>query len=153
MNTKTAEGKRNTEETIKQTVLDALKSYEKALKTGIQLQEESVKLWKGVVSQVGSPQDLQKRLETMAENVFPLARKEMEDFAETFVKTSNESTELFAKALAVYQTKSISENQSKMQDLVQSSLDAFRKNVDSVMQTNTKMINSWTDVVGNPAGK
>ena len=82
----------------------------------------------------------------MAENVFPLARKEMEDFAETFVKTSNESTELFAKALAVYQTKS-------MQDLVQSSLDAFRKNVDSVMQTNTKMINSWTDVVGNPAGK
>lgn len=153
MNAKTPNSGSTVEETVKETFGEALKSYEKALKTGIQLQEESVKLWKDVVSQVGSPQEFQKKLETMADSVFPLARKQMEEFFETFVKSSNQSAELFTKALSVYQTASITESQNRMQDLVKSSLGAFRKNVDSVMATNMKLINSWTDAVEKVAVK
>jgi hypothetical protein len=36
---------------------EAMRSYEKALKSGIQLQEESVNLWKDLLSKLGSPEE------------------------------------------------------------------------------------------------
>ena len=42
---------------------DAMGNYEKALKSGIQLQEESVNLWKDLLTKLGSPEEFQAKLE------------------------------------------------------------------------------------------
>jgi ribosomal 50S subunit-associated protein YjgA (DUF615 family) len=125
---------------------EAMRNYEKALKSGIQLQEESVNLWKDLLTKLGSPEELQAKLESMTADAFPKARKRMEEFVETFNRTSNQTIDLFEKTLGVYQATSVTDAQRRMQDLIESSLSTLRVNVHSALNTNAKMIASWKEL-------
>src|SRR6202011_4475172 len=133
-----------TSETIDE---EAMRSYEKALKSGIQLQEESVNLWKDLLTKLGSPEEFQAKLESMTADAFPKARQRMEEFVETFHRMSNQTIDLFEKTLGVYQATSVPEAQRRVQDLVESSLAALRVNVHSALNTNAKIIASWKELV------
>src|SRR5271166_6376090 len=89
-----------TSETMDEAFHEAMRSYEKALKSGIQLQEESVNLWKDLLTKLGSPEELQAKLEAMTADAFPQARKLMEEFVN---RTSNQTIDLFEKTLGAYQ--------------------------------------------------
>ena len=75
----------------------ALCSYEKALKSGIQLQKESVNLWKDLLTMLGSAEEFQAKLASMTADAFRQARKRMEEFVETFNSTSDQTIDLFEK--------------------------------------------------------
>src|SRR5260370_7624002 len=111
-----------TSETIDQVFHEAMRSYEKALKSGIQLQEESVNLWKELLTKLGSPEELQAKLESMTADAFPKARKRMEEFVETFSRTSNQTIDLFEKTLAFYQATSVPDPHPPVHDLTEHSL-------------------------------
>jgi ribosomal 50S subunit-associated protein YjgA (DUF615 family) len=134
---------------------EAMRSYEKALKSGIELQEESVKLWKELLTKLGSPEELQAKLESMTADAFPQARKRMEEFVETFNRMSNQTIDLFEKTLGVYQATSVTDAQRRVQDLIETSLNALRVNVHSALNMNAKIIASWKDLVDRfgPAAK
>ena len=134
---------------------EAIRSYEKALKSGIQLQEESVNLWKELLTKLGSPEELQAKLESKRADAFSQARKRMEEFAETFNRTSNQTIDLFGKMLGVYQATSITDAQRRVQELIESSLTALRVNVHSALNTNAKIIASWKELADRfaPAAK
>ena len=133
-------------ETIDEVFHEAMRSYEKALKSSIQLQEESVNLWKDLLTKLGSPEEFQAKLESMTADAFPKARKRMEEFVETFNRTSTQTIDLFEKTLGVYQATSVPDAQGRMQDLVESSLAALRVNVRSALDTNAKIIASWQEL-------
>ena len=135
-----------TSETINECFHEAMHSYEKALKSGIQLQEESVNLWKELLTKLGSPEELQAKLESMTGDAFPQARKRMEEFVETFNRTSNQTIDLFEKTLGVYQATSVPEAQRRVQDLIETSLSTLRANVHSALNTNAKIIASWKEI-------
>jgi hypothetical protein len=143
----TTNTKAATSATIDEVFHDAMRSYEKALKSGIQLQEESVNLWKDLLTKLGSPEEFQAKLESMTAEVFPKARKRMEEFVETFNRTSNQTIDLFEKTLGVYQATSVTDAQRRVQDLIESSLTAMRVNVHSALETNVKIIASWKEIV------
>jgi ribosomal 50S subunit-associated protein YjgA (DUF615 family) len=145
--TETKKAAAATSETIDEVFQEAMRSYEKALKSGIQLQEESVNLWKDLLTKLGSPQELQAKLEAMTADAFPKARKRMEEFVETFNRTSNQTIDLFEKTLGVYQATSVTDAQRRVQDLIESSLTAMRVNVHSALNTNAKIIASWKELV------
>jgi ribosomal 50S subunit-associated protein YjgA (DUF615 family) len=126
---------------------EAMRSYEKALKSGIQLQEESVNLWKELLTKLGSPEELQAKLESMTAGAFPQARKRMEEFVETFNRTSNQTIDLFEKTVGVYQATSVTEAQKRIHDLIETSLSSLRVNVHSALNTNAKIIASWKELV------
>jgi ribosomal 50S subunit-associated protein YjgA (DUF615 family) len=134
---------------------EAMRSYEKALKAGIQLQEESVNLWKDLLTKLGSPEEFQAKLESMTADTFPQARKRMEEFVETFNRTSSQTIDLFEKTLGVYQATSVPDAQRRVQDLIESSLATLRVNVHSALNTNAKIIASWKELVDRfgPAAK
>ena len=135
-----------TSETMDEVFHEAMRSYGKALKSGIQMQEESVNLWKDLLTKLGSPEELQAKLESMTADVFPEARKRMEEFVETFNRTSNQTMDLFEKTLRVYQATSLTDAQRRMQDLIESSLSTLRVNVHSALNTNAKIIASWKEL-------
>jgi hypothetical protein len=135
-----------TAEAIDKVFQEAMRSYEKALKSGIQLQEESVNLWKDLLTKLGSPEEFQAKLESMTADAFPKARKRMEEFVETFNRTSNQTIDLFEKTLGIYEATSVPDAQRRMQDLVDSSLAALRVNVRSALDTNAKIIASWQEL-------
>src|SRR5208282_1787484 len=134
---------------------EAMRCYEKALKSGVQLQQESVNLWKDLLTKLGSPEELQAKLESMTAGAFPEARKRMEEFVETFNRTSNQTIDLFEKTLGVYQATSVTDAQRRVQDLVESSLTTLRINVHSTLNTNAKIVASWRELVDRfgPAAK
>jgi hypothetical protein len=136
-----------TAQTFNEVFQEAMRSYEKALKSGIQLQEESVNLWKDVLSKLGSPEEFQAKLESMKADAFPKARKRMEEFVEMFNRTSNQTIDLFEKTLDVYQATSVTDAQRRVQNLIESSLTALRVNVHSALNTNAKFIASWKELV------
>jgi hypothetical protein len=135
------------ENTINELFHEAMINYEKALKSGIQLQEESVKLWKDLLTKLGSPEEFQAKLESLNEAVFPAARKRMEEFVEVFMQTSTQTIDLFEKSLRVYQATSATDTQRRVQDLMESSLAALRMNVHTVLDTNAKIMTSWKEMV------
>ena len=137
----------NAAETINNLFHEAMSNYEKALKSGIQLQEESVNLWKDLLTKLGSPEEFQAKLESLNKGVFPAARKRMEEFLEVFTRTSNQTVDLFEKSLGVYQATSVTDAQRRIQDLMESSLAALRVNVHSVLNTNAKIMTSWKELV------
>ena len=136
-----------TAETINELFHEAMRSYEKALKSGIQLQEESANLWKDLFTKLGSPEELQAKLESMTGDACPEARQRMEEFVETFNLTSSQTIDLFKKTLGVYQATSVTDAQRRVQDLVESSLSTLRVNVHSALNTNAKIIASWKELV------
>ena len=75
----------------------AMCSYEKALKSGIQLQKESVNLWKDLLTMLGSAEEFQAKLASMTADAFRQACKRMEEFVDTFKSTSNQTIDLFEK--------------------------------------------------------
>ena len=144
--TETKEATAATSETIAELFHEAMRSYEKALKSGIQMQEESVNLWKELLTKLGSAEEFQAKLESMTADSFPQARKRMEEFVETFNRTSNQTIDLFEKTLGVYQATSVPDAQRRMQDLIESSLTTLRVNVHSALNTNAKIITSWKEL-------
>ena len=136
-----------TAETVDEVYHEAMRSYEKALMSGIQVQEESVHLWKDLLTKLGSPEEFQAKLESMTADAFPQARKRMEEFVETFSSTSNQTIDLFEKTLGVYQATSVLDAQRRAQDLIESSLSAVRVNVHSALNTNARIIASWKELV------
>jgi hypothetical protein len=133
--------------TIDEVFHETMRSYEKALKSGIQLQEESVNLSRDLLTKLGSPEELQAKLEAMRAEVFPKARKNMQESIETFNRTSNQTIDLFEKTLGVYQAASVIDAQRRVQDLIESSLTTLRINVHSALNTNAKIITSWKELM------
>src|SRR6516165_7365923 len=154
-NMSATETKKAASETFAQVFHDAMRNYEEALKSGIKLQEESVNLWKDLLSKLGSPEEFQAKLESMRADAFPQARKRMEEFVETFNRTSNQTIDLIRKTLGVYQATSVPEAQRRVQDLIESSLTALRTNVQSALNTDAKIITDWKELVDRfgPAAK
>jgi hypothetical protein len=136
-----------TPETMDEVFHEAMRNYEKALKSGIQLQEESVNLWKDLLTKLGSPEEFQAKLQSMTTEAFPKARQRMEEFVETFNRTSNQSIDLFEKTLGVYQATSVTDAQRRVHNLIESSLSALRVNVHSALNTNAKIIGDWKELV------
>ena len=153
--TETKKATAATSEPFNEVFHEAIRSYEKALKSGIQLQEESVKLWKDLLTKLGSPEEFKAKLESMRTDAFPQARKHMEECVETFNRTSNQTIDLFSKMLGVYQATSITDAQRRVQELIESSLTALRVNVHSALNTNAKIIASWKELADRfaPAAK
>jgi hypothetical protein len=83
----------------------------------------------------------------MTADEFPKARKRMEEFLETFNRTSNQTIDLFEKTVGVYQATSVTEAQRRVHDLIETSLSALRVNVHSALNTNAKIISSWKELV------
>jgi hypothetical protein len=132
---------------INEVFREAMLSYEKALKSGVQLQEESVNIWKDLLAKLGSPDEFQTKLEALNSNVFPAARRRLEEFVETFNRTSNQTLDLFEKSLGIYRATSITDAQGRIQDLLEASLTTLRVNVHTVLTTNAKIMTSWKEMV------
>jgi hypothetical protein len=137
---------------------DAMLSYEKALETGIQLQEDSAKIWKELLARIGTPEALQSKLDSLSAGVFPNARKALAKYVETisvgtmFANRAGEQTrELFGKSLAIYQANSIADAQLRIQDLIENVLATGRENIRTVLNTNLKIMGLWKDLAeSNP---
>ena len=132
---------------------EAYKNYEQALKTGIKVQEDTVKMWKDLLSKAGTPAEFQSKFTEMAEDVFPTAKKRMDEALKTVEENYKTSTELLQQALQVWQPGSVAETQNRIRGLWETSLSAARNNVQTVVKTNQQILDAWTGLAANGTKK
>ena len=121
----------------------AIKNYEQALKTGLKLQEDSLRMWTGLVNQSTAPQDLQKRAKALADEIIPQTQKTIEDNLKLVEQNSRTSIDLLKKAAATAQATTVQDAQSKFLSFCETSLNAVRDTTMAVTQANAKAIESW----------
>ena len=121
----------------------ALRNYEQALKTGLKLQEDSLRTWTGLVNQSTTPQDLQKRVKALAEEVIPQTQKVIEDNLKLVEQTSRTSIELLKKAAATAQATTVQDGQSRFLSFCEASLSAVRDTTVAITQANAKAVETW----------
>jgi hypothetical protein len=137
-------------EKINDLVHEAMLSYERVLKEGIQLQEESVNLWRDLLAKADSLEELRGRLGMLSTDVFPSVRKQLEEFVESSSlslmlvnRSSGQLLDLLGKSLGIYRATSIAEAQQCIRDLLDGSLAALRENVPVLVAANAKIISTW----------
>jgi len=123
----------------------AMKNYEQALKTGLQLQEESAKWWNNTLHQASTVEDLQKHIQTMAKDVIPTAQKRMKDYVKLIEQNSQTSLDLLKKAVDAAQTPPTADPTSKWVGFWEASLNAVRSNAQAVTDLNNQVVDAWLD--------
>jgi len=121
----------------------ATKNYEQALKTGLKLQEDSLRTWTGLLNQTTAPQDLQKRVKALTDEIIPQTQKTIEDNLKLVEQTSRVSIELLKKAAATAQATTVQDAQSKFLSFCETSLNAVRDTTVAVTQANAKAVEAW----------
>jgi hypothetical protein len=129
----------------------AIKNYEQALKTGLKLQEDSLRMWTGLVNQPTAPQDLQKRVKALTDEIIPQTQKAIEDNLKLVEQNSRSSIELLKKAATVAQATTVQDAQSKFLGFCEASLNAVRDTTVAVTQANAKAVESWVGYVRKSA--
>jgi hypothetical protein len=132
---------------------EAMLDYEKALESGIQLQEDSFKRCKQLLARIGTPEAVQAKLDSLSAELFPLARKGLKEYVETVSigvmfanRTGEQALDLFGKTLGIYQSGSIAEAQGRVQNLIEETLAAVRGNVRTVVNTNLRIAGLCKDL-------
>lgn len=103
---------------------EACKSNEQALKTGTAVQEDTVRIWKDLLSKTTAPGDFQAKFTEMAENVFPTAKKRMGEALRTVEQNFKSSADLLQQAMETCQPGTMADTQNTLRRLWESSLAA-----------------------------
>jgi hypothetical protein len=125
----------------------ALESYQKALRTGLGLQEEAARSWTKLLNQAASPQDWQKQATAAANEAIPVTQKTMEAYLELLRQNSHSGVDLLRKGVDASQTTSLVEGQGKLLDLCESSLKTLKANAQAIVDINSKAVDSWFGMV------
>jgi hypothetical protein len=130
-------------------------NYEKALKSGIKLQEDTINLWKDVLEKLASPEELKAKLEEISAEVVPAARKQMEEAVETLSRTRDQVLSLSEKTVSVYKAPTLPEAQLRIKELTESYFAVARENVKIALDAKARVIGYWSNLIGRfaPAAK
>jgi hypothetical protein len=140
---------------VEEILRESTNKYEKALQSGIKLQEDTINLWKDVLKKIGSPEQLKVKLEEVSAELLPATRKQLEEVVETLNRTGNQVLSLTEKTVSVYKAPSLPEVQSRVQDLTESYFTIARDNLKIAIDANARFVGYWSDLIGRlvPAAK
>ena len=128
----------------------AMHTYEQAFQAGIKLQEETWQRCGYMWDQAACAREAQKRfaeLETIVEEVMPVAQQSMEETWGIIGKNAQTSAELMKKAADAAQTAALEESQAKWAEILKMYLRATRSNADIMMQMGTRAIDSCIEIM------
>ncbi len=121
----------------------AVDTFDAAVKAGVKLQEEAARWWSDVLSEAGSAQDWQRKMQSAMAEAIPTAQKNAEEGLRVLDQSTRSSLELLKRAFEAGQSESIAQAQAKAQELWEASLAAMRKNAQAMVQANARAMESW----------
>jgi len=145
-------------EAINDLLYEAMLNCENALKSGIRIQEDSVKLWRDLLAKVDSYNLLKSKLDALSTELFPTLRKRLEEMVESsslslmlINRTGSQTLALLEKSLEFCESTSIPQAREKLDDFFESYVAAMRENTPIVLSTNHKLIHAWGNLANwNP---
>lgn len=133
-------------ETVNGLLQEALSNYEKSVKAGIELQEQSMAAVRDVVARFGTPEELKAQVDAVVADAIPSARAKFAEGIDVLRKSSAQGFDLMEKTAAIGKAKSITDAQAKVQDLVETSFAIQRENFQTLLNASVKAVDAWKDV-------
>jgi len=146
-----ASAKTTSAKTIKEVFNESMRGYERVLKTGVELQEQSIRLWSDLLSRIGSPDQFQSKLQELNADFLPAFRKQMEEVLGASNLVSNQSVALLRKSTGLLEATSIPDAQRRIQDYLEALMGATRVNVHLALNTTARMMNFWNESAAHSA--
>lgn len=122
----------------------ALDTFETAMKTGLQVQEETTKLFSDKLQELGSPEQWQQKTQAMVQDMIPMAQKNIDEAVAAMNQNAQTCMDLMKKGMETCQAGSLTDVQDKNRELWEDMLAAMRKNAQTMIQANTRILESLT---------
>jgi hypothetical protein len=123
----------------------AMDSFSGVMRTGLKMQEEAAQWWLDAIGDVGSPNGMQKKAQEFMSSAVPVLQHNAQECLKVLDQNSRNSLDLLKKAYEAAQSESVAEVQAKLREMWESSLAEVRANVQSVVQLNTRMMQTCND--------
>jgi hypothetical protein len=125
----------------------AMRSYEQALRTGVRLQEDTARWWTNFLHQTSWTQDWQRQVSSVMSHAIPTAQRNMEESLRLIDQSSKTSLNLLKRAVDAPRTTAVSDVQSQVQEIWQSSLNVMQSNMQAITESQARVMESWTEYV------
>ncbi len=124
----------------------AIETFETAVKTGVKVQEEATKCCTDMVSEWGTPQQWQEKAQQFMVELIPAAQQNVDQAVASMNDNAKTSMELLKKSMETFQGESFDDMQGKTRELYEAMLEAMRKNAQTMVQTNTRILESFSEL-------
>lgn len=142
---KGSEASSSPSQTINEVFHETMRGYEKALKTGIELQEQSIGFWSDLLTKIGSPEQLQTKWRSVNADLYPDFSKQIEESVAAYNLVNSQAVSLVQKSTGLLQATSIPEAQRCFQEYMEAVLGTARVNFQLALGTSMRLMNLWND--------
>jgi hypothetical protein len=130
-----------------------LETFEAAMKAAVKIQEESTQRFTEMLQEMGSPAQWQKKFQAAMDETVMMTQKHFDEGLNIMNQNAHSVLELFQKALQMTPAQQGAEAETKYRDLWESALGTMRKNTEVILQANTRMTESWTELAKKVSGQ
>jgi hypothetical protein len=130
----------------------AAKSFETAIQTGLKLQEESVKCVAEMLSEIGSPQKWQKKAQEVMQEMISTSQRNLDEAVQAMNENAKTSLMIIQKAVENRPTDP-GEAQSKTLELWETTLGMLRRNTETALRANGRLVEAWTEMAKKVNGE
>lgn len=140
-----------TAETASDLFSQAFESFDAALKTGVKIQEDSLKWWSDLVGEPRKSTEWQERMTSFVSDAMDTARKNTEESLKAYGKISRNTLEQLKKCFDGAPGGAVEEWQKSLEKLWEESLETLQKNTETVLATNEKAFKMWASFLQGAA--
>lgn len=124
----------------------AIETFETAIKTGVRMQEEYTRWFTDMLGDLGSPQEWQTKSQAIINESIQMAQRNVDEAIRMMNQNTKTAMELTQRAFEARQVGSASDAQAKTREIWETALGALRTNTEAVVQANSRMLESWTEL-------
>jgi hypothetical protein len=129
----------------------AVETFEAAIKTGVAMQEETARRFTEMLRDVGSPLEWQRKGQSVINETIVMTQKNVEEAMRVMNQNAKTAMSLMQKSFEASPIGNGSQTSPNPQiprtdDLWEAALGALRTNTQVILQSNTRMVESWSQL-------
>jgi hypothetical protein len=129
----------------------AVETFQTAVRTGVKLQEESTRRFTTLLRDFGSPLEWQKNAQQMMSESIEATQKGIEESIRMVNQNAQTAMAMMQKAFETQPTNGAPE--VKPEEIWDTALGALRSNAQVVLEANSRLVESWTQLVKESMSK
>jgi hypothetical protein len=131
---------------------NALEQFESALKTGVKIQEESIKLMTTWAKEPPMMPDWTQKAQASFLEMMSAMPERYEEAMRMMNEQSKNAMEMLHKGFEAGRSMNVAESQDKVRELWEMTLTVLRNNVHSLLKAQSQAIQKWEELAGCMAG-
>ena len=131
---------------------NALEQFESALKTGVKIQEESIKVLTSWAKEPPLMPDWTQKAQSNIMEMISAMPERFEEAMRLMNEQSKNAMDLLHKGFEAGRSTNVAEAQEKVRELWEMTLGVLRTNIHTLLKTQSQAIHKWEELAGSMTG-